>query len=536
MGAFGVCTYKCHLCLFNLKCFEVRNQLIIDAQGENTNIALLQNDKLTELIEDKGEQERFCVGDIYLGRIKKLATGLNAAFVDVGYTKDAFLHYHDLGPKVRSWQQFSKKTLTGKQSWSLTNFKMQPEINKDGSINEVLKSGQNILVQIAKEPISTKGPRITSEISIPGRYIVLVPFSHRVSVSQKIRDRKEKDRLRKLLESIKPKGFGIIVRTVAQGQTLEDFELDLKQLMKKWRTIHRQLKRSKAPARVFSEMNRASTFLRDVFDDTYEKIMVNDQTLKNEIEDFVLAMAPDKKEIVHHFRGKTPIFQYFGIDRQIKASFGRSVSMPKGSYLIIEHTEAMHVIDVNSGNRTNSGDSQEQNALAVNLLAAEEVARQLRLRDMGGIIVVDFIDMHRNENRRILHEKLREVMKADRAKHKILPPSKFGLVEITRQRVRPESNIQTREENPDNLVEAPILLIDDIEHTFNRIAKTTEEKKLILHVHPFIHAYLTKGWWRNIRKAWQKEYGRKLEVVPRDAYKMLEYHFYNENNEEYILQ
>ena len=366
--------------------------------------------------------------------------------------------------------------------------------------------------------------------------MVLVPFSDRVSVSQKVRDRKEKERLKRVIGSIKPDGFGVIVRTVAVGQTIDDFEEDLKQLMNKWRNLHRLIKRAKAPSRVVSEMSRASAFLRDVFNDTYTKITVNDQELANELSEIIEATAPEKKDIVHYFKGKTPIFQFFGIDKQIKSSFGRSVSMPKGSYLIIEHTEAMHVIDVNSGNRTNSGDNQEQNALAVNLLAAEEVARQLRLRDMGGIIVVDFIDMHKNENRKALFEKMREVMQVDRAKHKILPPSKFGLVEITRQRVRPESNIQTREENPDNLVEAPLLLIDDIEHAFNRISKEANGKKLSLHVHPFISSYITQGFWTNLRRKWQKEYGKKLEVVPRDAYKMLEYRFFDEKNDEYVLE
>ncbi len=518
----------------------MHNELIIDVQGECTKTALMRDNKLLELIEDSGD-EKFSVGDIYLGKIKKLATGLNAAFVDVGYAKDAFLHYHDLGPQVKSWQSFTKRTFTGKQSWSLANFNMQPLINKNGTIDEVLTSGQPILVQIAKEPISTKGPRITSEISLPGRYLVLVPFSNRVSVSQKIRDRKEKDRLKKIIESIKPKGFGVIVRTVAEGHSIEDFELDLNQQMKKWRNLHMRLKRSKAPSRVSNEMNRSSAFLRDVFNDSFEKIVINNSELASETKDLIESLAPDKKDIVHHFKGKTPIFQYYGIDRQIKASFGRSVSMPKGSYLIIEHTEAMHVIDVNSGNRTNSGDSQEENALAVNLLAAEEIARQLRLRDMGGIVVVDFIDMHRNENRKKLFEHLREVMHEDRAKHKILPPSRFGLIEITRQRVRPESNIQTREENPDSLVEAPILIIDDIEHTLSRIVKETSgEGKISLHLHPFIASFINerKGWqwWKTIRNNWQNEYGRKLEIMPRDAYKMLEYHFFNEENEKYILK
>jgi ribonuclease G len=277
-------------------------------------------------------------------------------------------------------------------------------------------------------------------------------------------------------------------------------------------------------------MNRASAFLRDVFNSSFDKIIVDDAELAAEFREYLEEIAPEKVKIVKHFTGKTPIFQYFGIDRQLKSAFGRSVSMSKGAYLIIEHTEAMHVIDVNSGNRSNQGQNQEQNALAVNLVAAEEVARQLRLRDMGGIIVIDFIDMHNAENRKILFEKLREEMKLDRAKHKILPPSKFGLVEITRQRTRPEMNIPTREENPDQLIEAPILLIDQMEQEFEAIAKSVETKEVQLHVHPFIGAYLTKGWLNSIAKKWKKMYKQKLRIVSRDAFKMLEYKFLDANN------
>lgn len=513
----------------------MRNELIIHSRENEAVIALLQDGKLTEL-HTESDDDRFSVGDIYIGRVRKLAKGLNAAFVDVGYEKDAFLHYHDLGPQVKSWHSFMKRTQLGKQQSNITNFKIQPLIEKDGTIEEVLKPGQNIVVQIAKEPISTKGPRITSEISLAGRFIVLVPFTNRVSVSQKIRDRKEKDRLKKLAVNILPKGFGMIVRTVAEGRTTAELEADLKSLLKKWRVMHRQVKRAKAPARALSELDRASAFLRDVFNDSYERIVVDDKELHDEIREYIEEIAPDKVDIVKHFSGKTPIFQHFGVDRQIKSSFGRSVSMTKGAYLVIEHTEAMHVIDVNSGNRTNQEASQEENALAVNLIAAQEVARQLRLRDMGGIIVIDFIDMHKGENRKILHEKMKEIMKSDRAKHKILPPSRFGLVEVTRQRVRPEMNIPTREEDPNSLVEAPILIINDIEMAFQRIASKSKDKEIVLHVHPFVHAYLTKGIWNTIRRQWQKQYKRKLQVIPRDAYKALEYHFFNEKNEEIKLK
>ena len=510
----------------------MRTKLIINARSEQAVIALLQDDKLTELILEKSDN-RFSVGDIYLGRVKKLASGLNAAFVDVGYEKDAFLHYHDLGPQIKSWLSFLKRSQKGKQQWNIANFNMQPFINKDGSIDQVLKSGMEILVQIAKEPISTKGPRITSEISLPGRFVVLVPFSDRISISQKIRDRKEKDRLKNLAKNVRPKGFGIIVRTVAEGVSVAELEADIDSLMKKWRQLHKRSIRAKAPARASREMNRASAFLRDVFNDSFEQIVVDDSDLAGEIKEFLESMGPGKSSLVHHFRGKTPIFQYYGVDRQIKSSFGRSVSMPKGAYLIIEHTEAMHVIDVNSGNRTNTSENQEDNALATNLLAAEEIARQLRLRDMGGIIVIDFIDMHKSENKKILFEKMRDVMKSDRAKHKILPPSRFGLIEITRQRVRPEMNIPTREENPDGLVEAPILKIEEIEHTFERISAKSKNGTVYLHVHPFIFSYITKGFWfKKLSAKWQKKYGKKLVVQERDAFKMLEYHFFDENEKE----
>lgn len=510
-------------------------ELVINSQGtDRVVVALLRNGKLLELFEEKSD-DSFSVGDIYLGRVRKIATGLNAAFVDVGYDKDAFLHYHDLGPQIKSSLLYSKRVKQGKMGWSLNNFEMQPLILKDGSIEEVLKAGQEVLVQIAKEPISTKGPRITSELSLAGRFIVLVPFSDRVSVSQKIRERSEKDRLRKMADNIKPQGFGVIVRTVAEGISVADMETDMRDLMKRWRILHKNLKKAKPTNRVFREMNRAAAFLRDVFNDKFQRITVDDAELAAELKEYISSIDPDKAQMVKVFKGKSPVFQYFGIDRQIKTAFGKSVSMTKGAYLIIEHTEAMHVIDVNSGNRTNSGDNQEDSALAVNLMAAEEVARQLRLRDMGGIIVVDFIDMHSAENRKALFDKLREEMRDDRAKHKILPPSKFGLIEITRQRVRPEMNIPTREENPDLLIEAPISIITKIEAKLDELCMKHKNKKLFLHVHPFIYAFLTKGLLTNMGAKWGRARKRKLKVVPRDAYKMLEFHFFDEKGEELLV-
>ena len=430
----------------------MKTELVISASSDQADIALLEDGRLQELIKEKGD-DSFSVGDVYLGTVKKLATGLNAAFVDVGYEKDAFLHYHDLGPQIKSWQTYLRRTLKGKQLSNITNFKAEPNIEKEGNIGDVLKQGDQILVQITKEPISTKGPRITAELSIAGRFVVLVPFSNRVSVSQKIRERDEKDRLKKLVRSIKPKGFGVIIRTVAKGQSAEELQSDLDNLVRKWSQLHKSIKRSNKPVRIFREMNRASAFLRDVFNESFTSITIDNKDLCEEVKDYLDEIKPGASKMVKEYSGQMPLFQFSSVDRQIKGAFGRSVSMTKGAYLIIEHTEALHVVDVNSGNRTNTADNQESNALQVNLLAAVEVARQLRLRDMGGIVVIDFIDMNSAENRKAVYEKMESEMKRDRARHKILPISRFGLMELTRQRVRPETNITTREENPDNLVE-----------------------------------------------------------------------------------
>ncbi len=516
---------------------DVSTELVIKTiRTDGIAIALLKDGKLSELHNEKEEND-FSVGDIYLGRVKKLVPGLNAAFVDVGYEKDAFLHYHDLGPQVKSLTKFIKRTTTGKQTWDLSEFQQEEDIDKNGKINDVLKQGQHLLVQIAKEPISTKGPRISSEMSLAGRYIVLVPFSDRISVSQKIKEKEERARLKRLIQSIRPKGFGVIIRTVAENVKVAELDADLTNLVKKWKTCHRQLKRAKPPTKVLGEMGRASSILRDIFNDSFTSIVTDDEELTDGIREYLQNIAPDKEGIVKFYEGKVPIFEHYGIERQIKGAFGRSVSMSKGAYLIIEHTEAMHVIDVNSGNRSNSKEDQEANALAVNLLSATEIARQLRLRDMGGIIVIDFIDLHKAENRRTLYEKLKEEMSDDRAKHKILPPSRFGLVEITRQRVRPEMNIKTSEENPDGdgEVQAPILIIDDIEHQVDAIMQKVN-KPICLHTHPFIAAYLTKGTFKSIQMKWFKRYKKWVTIIPRDSYKFLEYHFYDKKNKELELK
>jgi len=509
-------------------------ELIVRSSSDVVDFALLKDGKLIELHKDE-DDNNFSVGDVFIAKIRKAVPGLNAAFVNVGYEKDAFLHYHDLGPQLPSLLKFVKRVSTGKHTdFLLKNFQFEKDIDKNGSIANVLKANQSILVQIVKEPISTKGPRISSELSIAGRYIVLVPFSDRISISQKIESSEEKDRLKRLVKSITPKGFGVIVRTVAEGKKVAELDKDLQNLLSRWTAMCKKLNKAHHPSKVLGEMNKASSILRDIFNDSFSNIVVDDEALYVQIKDYVQEIAPNKESIVKYYKNGVPLFEKYGIERQIKTSFGRTVSMAKGAYLVIEHTEALHVIDVNSGNRSNKEKNQEDTALEVNLISATEIARQLRLRDMGGIIVVDFIDMNNAENRKTLYNRLRDEMQDDKAKHKILPPSKFGLIQITRQRVRPERNIETKEEDPNGVVggeiEAPIKIVQKITQDLERLFKK-DYNKVTLNTHPFIAAFLTKGF-SSVRFKWFLDHKKWVKVQPRDAYTYLEYHFYDKNGKE----
>jgi len=510
---------------------KMNKELLIRSSSNNVDFALLKDGKLIEFHKDN-DNTKFLVGDIYLAKVRKTMPALNAAFVNVGYKKDAFLHYHDLGPKFSTLQKFVKGVSSGKiKNFSINNYRFEDDIDKNGAIADVLSPNKSVLIQIVKEPISTKGPRVTSELSIAGRFLVLVPFSNRISISQKIENQKEKDRLKRLVKSISPKGFGVIIRTVAKGKKVAELDRDLQNLYGRWIAMCKKIRNANIPSKVMDEMNISSKILRDLFDENFTSILVDDEALHIQIKDYVQKIAPKKESIVKLYKSKVPIFEKFGIERQIKTSFGKNVSMIKGSYLVIEHTEALHVIDVNSGNRSSLAKNQEESALEVNLIAATEIARQLRLRDMGGIIVVDFIDQNKSENRKKLFNHLKSEMKEDRAKHKILPPSKFGLIQITRQRVRPEMNIKTREENPsnnqENEVEAPIILVDKISEEIDTLVNKGINN-INLNIHPFIAAFLEKGY-PSVRLKWYFKHKKWIKIVPRDAYKYLEYNFLDEN-------
>ncbi|MCV9388540.1 Rne/Rng family ribonuclease [Reichenbachiella ulvae] len=513
-------------------------ELIINSTQNGCRIALLKDKKLTEYHQDD-DGHQFNVGDIYLGQVKKVVPGLNAAFVDIGYEKDAFLHYLDLGPQLQSLNKCTKLILSGKMSGkNLNGFKRLPDINKLGKMNQVLSKNQRVLVQVVKEPISTKGPRLSSELSIAGRYIVLVPFSDSVSVSKKIADSNERKRLLRLIKSIKPENFGIIIRTVAQGKDVAELDRDLTSLVDKWSKGMQRLKKVKPNEKVIGEINRANSILRDVLNESFDSIVIDDKTLYHEVRNFIREIAPEKEKSTKLYNGRAKVFEAYGIEKQLKGLFGQSVSIDGGGYLIIEHTEALHVIDVNSGNKSNAEDNQESTALKVNMDAAKEIARQLRLRDMGGIIVIDFIDMRKVENKKLLFQKMKDEMKTDRSKFTVLPLSKFGLMQITRQRVRPELNIKTREVCPScngsGKITASILVTDQIEKDIEHLMTKQNEKKLTIALHPYLYAYFTSGLVSR-RMKWYFKYKRWISLAEDSSKAILEYNFINGLGEEIAL-
>ncbi|MDG1914680.1 MAG: Rne/Rng family ribonuclease [Crocinitomix sp.] len=504
-------------------------ELIVNSKPSGEiSMALMRDSTLVELHEEKIDTD-FAVGDIYLGKVRKVVASLNASFVNVGYEKDAFLHYLDLGPQFKSLDKWTQDTLRGKQNVAdLLYFKSEPDIEKDGKITDTVSSSREILVQVAKEPISSKGPRLSSEITLAGRFLVLVPFSNKISISQQIKDVEEKKRLKDIVKSVLPKNFGVIIRTVANNKKLAEIDSDLKDLLDRWRKMHSNLKKAKSPKRVLGELNRASSLLRDTLNANYNKIHVNDPVLLAEMKDYVQSIAPEKVSILKEYKGKLDIFEQFGVNKEIKVLFGKKVPLKSGGYLIIEHTEAMHVVDVNSGNRSAKNDTQENNAITVNMEAAEELARVLRLRDMGGIICVDFIDMHKRDNNKMLYNKLRELLKQDKAKHSIIPPSKFGVVEITRQRVRPVTDIETSEGCPTcngtGKIQASIMFADEIENKLKYLLEEKKEKKLTLIVHPYLESYFKKGLVSRQWK-WYFQFKKWVSIQPNNSNHILEYKF-----------
>lgn len=513
-------------------------ELIISADANEIQIALLEDKQLVELHKEK-KNNHFTVGDVVLGRVKKIMPGLNAAFVDINDDKDGFLHYLDLGPQYKSVEKYLRLAMNGDASMrTLENFTIEPIFEKSGNLSNSLKVGQYLLTQIAKEPISTKGPKLSGDISFAGRYLVLTPFSNKVSISQKIKSSEERSRLRRLMQSIRPNNFGLIVRTVAEGKSVAELDADLRMLMEKWERMTVKLKTANGPQIVETEMGATSTLLRDVLTDDFNTIYCDNEDVCVELRNYIKTIAPEKSDIVKHYKLETPIFEQFGVQRDIRRAFGKIVTIRSGIYLYIEHTEAMHVIDVNSGNHIKAGTGQEDTALQVNIESAKEIARQLRLRDMGGIVIVDFVDMQKAEHRKELFDVMSEEMKKDKARHTILPLSKFGLMQITRQRVRPAIEVDVQEKCPfcdgTGTIKSSMVVVDEIESNLRYLESSQKERKLTISTHPYIQAYLTKGLW-SIRRQWQKKYKIRLVIKAVESYNLLEYKFFNSTGEEILM-
>jgi len=519
--------------------FIVVSEIIVDVSPKDVSIAVLEDNVLVEF-QKETRNYGYAVGDIYFGKVKKLLPGLNAAFIDVGYKKEGFLHYQDLGPNFSTQQKYLKRIFSGdKKAMSFSKIQFLPELPKDGKISDILTQGEEVLVQIAKEPISTKGPRLTAELSFAGRYCVLIPFSDKISVSTKIKSSEERARLRQLIQSVKSKNFGIIVRTSAEGKRVAELDHELRILQKRFDDNLLKLHKAKPPSLFYEETSRMVALLRDVLNPTFEVIYINNKDVYENVLDYVKLIAPEQQNIVKLYEGDIPIFDHFAVTKQIKSSLARTVTFKNGAYMIIEHTEAMHVVDINSGNRANKNNAEpEEASFNVNVSAAEELARQLRLRDMGGIIVVDFIDMSDAQNRQKLFEHLCQAMSRDRAKHNILPLSKFGLMQITRQRVRPVPDIDTDEKCPtcfgSGHAKPSILFTDTLEEKLNTLTNKLNMKTFRLHIHPYVHAYISKGLI-SILSRWKWKYSKKMKVIPDQSLGFLEYKFYDAELNEFVV-
>jgi ribonuclease G len=522
---------------YRLICGVVDKELIISANPTDVQLALLEDKFLVELHSQK-TNSNFTVGDIFIGRVSKLVPGLNAAFVDIGHKKEAFLHYTDLGPKLRSLNKFTNNAISGASTKaSLDDFTVEPDIIKTGKINDVITRKQTLLVQILKEPISTKGPRLSCEVTIPGRHLVLTPFNDTIAVSKKIANSEERKRLHRLVESIKPKNFGLIVRTAAEGKKVAELHEELSDLVARWEQMFQQLSKAKPPKKILSELDKTNSILRDLLNDSFSKVVVDDKELYLNVREYLRSIAPEKVDIVKLYNGSRPIFDNFGVTKQIKSAFGKTATLPSGAYIIIEHTEAMHVIDVNSGQKMLSSD-QETNALKVNMEAADEIARQLRLRDIGGIIMIDFIDMRNNDNKKLVYNQMKEAMKRDTARHTILPLSKFGLMQITRERVRPEINITTSEACPacsgTGKINASILITDDIQRDLDFVIQAQPKASLSIELHPFLYAYYRQGF-PSRRMKWFQQYYKWIKLKPNHDFQLNEYKIFDGNGEEIRL-
>ena len=513
----------------------MESKLVLDVQDSQISIALAEDGKLVELSRESREAT-FSVGNIYLAKVKKIMPGLNSAFIDVGYEREGFLHYLDLGLDFSTIKDFFAKHKSSNSSYNMQDVVFKEELPKDAEITSYLKVGDSILVQVVKEPISTKGPRLTTEISIAGRNLVFIPFSNKVSVSTKIKSQGERNRLRKAVLAAKIPNCGAIIRTVAKDKPEEEIISELKSLEQVWKTILDKIQvKKETPYLVYEEMSRVEAILRDRLNANFDQIVVNDRAVYEDLHSYISQIEPERASIVKFYDDTLPIFDVYNLTKQIKSSFGKIVPFKKGAYLVIEHTEALHVIDVNSGVRNKNSNDQEDNAFEVNMAAVDEVARQVRLRDLGGIIIIDLIDMRSAEHKQAVYERMCEMMQNDATKHNVLPLSKFGLMQITRQRVRPATVIDTKEKCPTcggvGSIRYSLLFIDLLINKIEKVRKEFKYHKFTLFVHPFVYAYMKQGF-PSLAFKLRLKYGLLFKILPNQSFSLLEYKFINRRGEE----
>jgi|WetSurMetagenome_2_1015567.scaffolds.fasta_scaffold49937_1 ribonuclease G len=540
----------------------MKKDIIINSTANEHRIAILEDGKTAELFVETPGKDRN-VGDIYLGKVAKIMPGIRAAFIDIGKEQDAFLHFSDIG-SIEEYSSLFEEDEDEKEEEAaeITKEANSQDSNNGSQINERngvppaseksednerhqdrkrrhhstqnysqvnLQKGQDILVQITKEPVGKKGVRVRSAISLPGRFLVLIPFDGKVGVSKKLANFKEKRRLRKVVRAMLPKGFGAIIRTVADGKTDEMLQQDLNDLIKTWEGIEKAVKSSKAPALIYKDMNTTSSVIRDLFQEAVEHVVVDQKKLFKEIRNYVQWMSPDMLNRVEYYREKEPVFDKYGIERDIQVLLSKKVWLKSGGYLFIEKTEAMTVIDVNSG-RYAAKREQELNSLRTNLEAAREVCRQIRLRDIGGLVVVDFIDLEDDKNQKKIYDEMKKELRRDRAKVTVLPMTEFCLVQMTRQRIRQSVQLSFSEACPTcggtGQVQSKTSTLNQIERWIKRFKTEKREYRLELRVHPTIAEYLNDGTISRLTKL-QFKFFVKIKIIPDSTLSAEEFKFFS---------
>jgi ribonuclease G len=532
----------------------MRKEIIINATANEIRIAITEEKRLAELFVETPEKERL-VGDIYLGKIAKVMPGIRAAFVDVGMKQDAFLHFSDIGSTFNDYTSLigdedsdvdtsednddedapsggngsDTATQTAPAPVKTEPRKEQAPRREGGQGLQIpnLTKGQDIIIQITKEPVGKKGVRVTSEVSLPGRFLVLLPFDGKIGISKKIFNFKEKRRLRRIVRSILPPGFGVIVRTVAQDKEEAALKQDLESLIETWREIEKAVKSEQAPALLYKDMSTTSSVIRDLFTDNVDRVVTDSKKLYKEIRAYLNLVSPALVDKIEFYKEREPIFDVYGIEKEIATCLSPKVWLKSGGYIIIEQTEAMVVVDVNSG-RYAAKREQEMNSLRTDLEAAREVCRQLRLRDIGGIIVIDFIDLEDERNKKKVYDEMRKEFRKDRAKATVLPMTEFGLVQITRQRIRQSILHSFSEPCPvcggAGLVQSKSSIVNQIDRWIRRFKSESKELRLNLRVHPSIADYLREGTISRLTKIKFKFFVRiKIEEDPKLP--VSEFHF-----------